>query len=603
MPRYRFKEWRDETGSSIGTTPAISVFIDKDKALTAYYEEVPAVTYTLTVNITVGGTTNPSPGTYTAPSGSTVQVTALPNSGYAFDHWSLDGTTRTENPIDVLMDNNHTLTAYFKTLPPPTYTLTINTTTGGTTSPSPGAYSHPQGTSVSITAIANSGYQFDHWILDGATRTENPITITINTNDSLTAYFTTLPPVQYTLTIATTTGGNTNPAPGTYLYNQDTSVIITATAQQGYRFVSWNLDGTMYTTNPITVVMNQNHTITANFEAIPIYTLDITAQTGGTTNPAPGSYQYAEGTSVSIQALPNSGYLFDHWLLDGASYTTNPISVAMNTNHTITAYFTALPPPQYTLTIQTSTGGTTNPTPGSYIYIQGSSVSVQALPSSDYNFDHWLLDGATRTENPITLIMNQNHSLTAYFRALPPPEYTLTISTILGGTTNPTPNTYIYPQNTNVQVTAIPDTNYNFDHWILDGTTYTTNPITVLMNTNHSLTAYFSEIPPPPPEKYNLNLNSTIGGSTDPPSGIYQETSGSTVTVTATPQAEMFFDHWELDGSIRRENPITVTMDKDHTLLAVFSATPSIPEFPKVWILIPVMIGGLAVVYLLTRKR
>lgn len=297
-------------------------------------------------------------------------------------------------------------------------------------------------------------------------------------------------------------------------------------------------------------------------------------------------------------------YRFREWRDEtGVIGTTPAISLFIDRDKTLTAYYEEVPVTTYTLTVNTTVGGTTNPAPGTYSYTQGTSVSITAYPNSGYQFDHWILDGATRTDNPITVVMNQNHTLTAYFSALPPPEFTLTISTTIGGTTNPTPGAYGYPQNTNVPVTATPNTNYNFDHWTLDGTTYTTNPITVLMNINHSVTAYFSEIPPPPPEKYNLNLNSTVGGSTDPPTGIYQETSGSTVTVTATPQADMFFNHWELDGTIRTENPITITMNQDHTLLAVFSATPTIPEFPIVWLLVPVMISSLAVVYLLTRKR
>jgi hypothetical protein len=40
MVSYRFVEWRDETGAVIGTTPSITLFIDRDKTLTAVYEQV-----------------------------------------------------------------------------------------------------------------------------------------------------------------------------------------------------------------------------------------------------------------------------------------------------------------------------------------------------------------------------------------------------------------------------------------------------------------------------------------------------------------------------------------------------------------------------------
>ncbi|MDH5770341.1 MAG: hypothetical protein OEZ25_03530 [Candidatus Bathyarchaeota archaeon] len=69
-----------------------------------------------------------------------------------------------------------------------------------------------------------------------------------------------------------------------------------------------------------------------------------------------------------------------------------------------------------TLTISASSGGTTNPAPGTYTYSYGSSVTVTASAYSDYVFDCWLLDGSTYYQNQITVTMNSDHTLTAYFR-------------------------------------------------------------------------------------------------------------------------------------------------------------------------------------------
>ncbi|MEM2249310.1 MAG: hypothetical protein QXP16_01270 [Candidatus Bathyarchaeia archaeon] len=81
----------------------------------------------------------------------------------------------------------------------------------------------------------------------------------------------------------------------------------------------------------------------------------------------------------------------------------------------------------------------------------------------------------------------------------PPATYHLTISASSGGITNPPPGTYDYQEGTVISVTAIPDTNYVFDHWELDGAFYgTSNPTTVTMNANHNLYAVFVYSPPPP---------------------------------------------------------------------------------------------------------
>jgi len=72
------------------------------------------------------------------------------------------------------------------------------------------------------------------------------------------------------------------------------------------------------------------------------------------------------------------------------------------------------------LSISASSGGTTDPAPGTHTYILNSQASVTAIPNSDsggyYYFTHWLLDGATVYSNPITVTMDSNHTLEAHFR-------------------------------------------------------------------------------------------------------------------------------------------------------------------------------------------
>jgi len=80
------------------------------------------------------------------------------------------------------------------------------------------------------------------------------------------------------------------------------------------------------------------------------------------------------------------------------------------------------PKPKYKLTITCTVGGTTNPPPGTYIYEEGENVTVQAIPSAGYLFDHWEFDAiGYSTDNPITLLMNMNHTLHAVFTKIPPP--------------------------------------------------------------------------------------------------------------------------------------------------------------------------------------
>ena len=88
--------------------------------------------------------------------------------------------------------------------------------------------------------------------------------------------------------------------------------------------------------------------------------LIISCGTGGSTSPAPGTYRYAEGTPVTVTANPQSGYVFDQWLLDGQPAGSNPTKiVTMNQFHTLQANFR--PAVYYDLTILDSEHGSTTP--------------------------------------------------------------------------------------------------------------------------------------------------------------------------------------------------------------------------------------------------
>lgn len=155
----------------------------------------------------------------------------------------------------------------------------------------------------------------------------------------------------------------------------------------------------------------------------PEHLLTIGTGEGGTTNPVPGDYYYEEGLQVSVQAIPDLGYVFSEWMLDGIQYSTNPIIVLIDTSHLLIAYFsTEEPPPPttYNLQIGVSGIGTTDPSPGIYSYDSGTAAIVTAIPSAGYFFNYWELDGTTKTENPTTIIMNADHALNAFFSTAPP---------------------------------------------------------------------------------------------------------------------------------------------------------------------------------------
>jgi PKD repeat protein len=159
-------------------------------------------------------------------------------------------------------------------------------------------------------------------------------------------------------------------------------------------------------------------------EAPTYHNLTILSATGGTTNPTAGTYPYAEGSTLAVTAIPNNGYQFKNWLLDGAVITDNPIDVYMDTDHTLEPVFALLPPSTWGITILATPaeGGTTTPS-GSITVNEAESLTVTATPIAGYNFARWELDQQNiGSENPITIpaqVVGSSHALLAVFSLAP----------------------------------------------------------------------------------------------------------------------------------------------------------------------------------------
>jgi len=243
---------------------------------------------------------------------------------------------------------------------------------------------------------------------------------------------------------------------------------------------------------------------------IPTHSLDILSSPisqvsftiNGTTKETPYSAILNEGAYMIIfphdwtDIATGTQYSFIHWS-DGV---TNPTRiVSLTSNMTLIAYYEKA---EYTLTIVSNTGGTTNPHPGIHSYPRGALVIVSALPDGSHLFDYWTLDGVTRTENPIHVVMDKNYTLTAYFKAIS--KYTLYVTStpMLGVNFTMNEKTQTTPYSATLQggrytiimPLSITDSStgkkYEFTGWE-DGSTDSARAITLDRNMN--LTAYYKE--------------------------------------------------------------------------------------------------------------
>jgi hypothetical protein len=145
------------------------------------------------------------------------------------------------------------------------------------------------------------------------------------------------------------------------------------------------------------------------------YTLTVQIQGSGTVSRNPTNSVYPEGAVVTITATPGAGWYFAGWL-DDASGVMNPLSVTMNSNKVITAYFYAIP--NFTLSIETSGQGTVSLDPPGGTYLRNTDVLVTAIPATGWVFVQWR-DGASGSVNPLSVNVYANKSITAVFAELP----------------------------------------------------------------------------------------------------------------------------------------------------------------------------------------
>lgn len=74
------------------------------------------------------------------------------------------------------------------------------------------------------------------------------------------------------------------------------------------------------------------------------YTLSVNVSPPGAGSVSPSSGKYAEGTQVTLTAVPASGYTFDYW--DGdASGSSATVTIIMNSDKSVTAHFADTNPP------------------------------------------------------------------------------------------------------------------------------------------------------------------------------------------------------------------------------------------------------------------
>ncbi|MEM2522663.1 MAG: DUF2341 domain-containing protein [Candidatus Bathyarchaeia archaeon] len=324
---WRFVEW---SGDISGNKNSVVIVMDGNKTV---YVTFIQEQYILTINIEGLGNVTKTPNQPKYTYGTRVQLTASAEIGWSFSHWSGD-ITNSCNPLTFTITGNMTITAHF-TLK--RYVINASVMgVGGSIEPS-GWVTVYHGENITFTITPDIGYHIYDVLVDGVSQGQiyEYTFYVVTANHTITALFA---PNEYTLTVniypqgsGTITLNNTGP----YYYGD--AVQLTAKSNAGWYFSHWEVDASGRQ-NPITIVIDGNKSIRAVFTQ-EVYTLNIIVIGNGFVVKEPNKTFYTNGETVTLTATAESGWTFSGWGGD-VSGITNPITITMTENKTITATFT-----------------------------------------------------------------------------------------------------------------------------------------------------------------------------------------------------------------------------------------------------------------------
>ena len=338
---YRVREWTidGDVRTDIGNTLVLTydeIASFTDKTVKVQFEEGKGrLTFTQPsggiIAATVEGTEFLSGGT--PEIGAVVEFTLTPDEHYVLKNWLLNGALlEGENELTYVFtasDADATVTAE---LEKEQLAVTAVAEANGTVGGLPTVVRH--GDSVTLTATASPGYEFEGWYengtrLDGA---EAEYTFTAETDADFVAKFTEKEAkTVYAITVLPTENGTitatVNGAPVTEV-EEGTSVTFTATADANYMFAAWTDDAASETTESFERIITANTTVGAQFVTSLFYDLiygvaegtdggSVSGKTGETSITPNIVVRHARGSKLEFNALPNADKMVKAWTVNG----------------------------------------------------------------------------------------------------------------------------------------------------------------------------------------------------------------------------------------------------------------------------------------------
>lgn len=573
---YHFVHWKNSKGILVSTNLQYDLIVDSDETYTAYFELNAPQTYKVTVNTTPSGKgTASGAGVYQV--GQIATIVPSPAQGWKVGTVSASDGNITDNgdgTWSVVVNQDVTVTVTFvEAIRYFTFSVIANANGLVRYKDIQGLWSSwaaqhevtaAEKTIVTIEGKADSGYEFENWISPtGATLPNNENNIIVEEGldrKTYTAYFKEayVPPTEFNFSLRCGLGGQvryktSDGSWSSWSTNIDglefaagTLVYFEAQPESGYQFDKWDVNGNEVLEISSYIEINQVTRIEGYFSKIPItnHNVTITANANGKCKYKVGNGSYSEakashsvsiadGDVLEVLAVPDNGFAFSKWTIDGSDSTDNPYSQSVHDDLSLSCTFAEIPPEKVTITVQTDgtnearyrigDGSWSNwsSSEQSFKVNVGSIYSVEAQVKGNYTFKEWTTGSEKTSSNPanFTAKSGVNAIHIASFEAIV--MRTLTVVAGTGGKCRAKLNnswsdyysgSHTFTDiidGTKVTIEALADNGYHFFKWTdADAPTSVTREITV--DSNKTITAQFEV---DAPDEFQVTYEAIPNGS------------------------------------------------------------------------------------------
>lgn len=549
-PGYHFMGWKEYHSNEIMSISSDWTFnIKKDMDLIGVFEKEGSPVNNFYINVDAyPATAGYVIGAGTFPKGTRHSITAAPIDGYHFVHWknSKGILVSTNLQYDLIVDSDETYTAYFELNAPQTYKVTVNTTPSGKGTAS-GAGVYQVGQIATIIPSPAQGWKVGTVSASDGNITDNGDgTWSVVVNQDVTVIVTFVEAIRYfTFSVVANANGLVRYKDIQGLWSnwaaqhevtaaEKTIVTIEGKADSGYEFENWiSPTGATLPNNENNIIVEEGldrKTYTAYFKEaytppITNHNVTITANTNGKCKYKIGSGSYsdakvshsvsvADGDVLEVLAVPDNGFAFSKWNIDGSESMDNPYSQSIHDDLSLSCTFAEIPPEEVTIKVQTDgtnearyrigDGSWSNwsSSEQSFKVNVGSIYSIEAQPKGNYTFKEWTTGNEKTSSNPANFTAKSGVNVVhiASFEAIV--MRTLTVVAGTGGKCRAKLNnswsdyysgSHTFTDivdGTKVTIEALADNGYHFSKWTDSGAPSSVTR-EVIVDSNKTITAQF----------------------------------------------------------------------------------------------------------------